>query len=105
MMLGAYTLLPAAINQLTYTLRLSAVGELPVPATQLGSITGIVTVASSSTNLIITPIIGRWIDVYGVGGYYRMFILVGCFLILGSIGGAYIVWDKKRMAAQKAKSA
>lgn len=105
MMVAYYTLLPAAILQMSYTIRFSCIPELNVAPYIIAAATGLFTTFGSLTNLVISPAIAACLDLYGNDGYRYLFIVLLVVLALGCVCSFLIVANKKKhmAAAEKAQ--
>lgn len=93
---SCYTLLPAALVQMSYPLKYSVIGEIGIPQTLLGTATGLAAFAGALPDLFLGPIIGTLIDVRGNEAYYILFGILIALLIVGCVCAAFIVRHQKR---------
>ena len=83
--ISAYTLLPSAFVQMTYTIRFSCINELNISPALLATSTGVFALFGSLVDTFLSPAIAHCLDVYGNDGYEILFkaliviLLVGCF--------------------------
>lgn len=92
LMVSLYTLIPAAILQLSQPVSFSAIGEIGIPQNLMGTATGFIS-AFGVVDLIFTPVAGIVIDIYGNAGYYYLFAFLIGVLALGSVA-AFIIYRR-----------
>ncbi len=94
-MAGVYTLIPAALVQMSYPLKYSVIGEIGVDQRLLATATGLATVAGAIPDLFLGPYIGHLLDVRGNSAYYILFGILVAALIVGTICAFMIVKKQK----------
>lgn len=93
---SCYTLLPAALVQMSYPLKYSVIGEIGIPQGLLGTATGLAAFAGALPDLFLGPIIGTLIDNRGNEAYYILFAILIVLLIIGCICAAFIVKNQNK---------
>lgn len=89
--ISCYTLLPAALVQMSYPIKYSVIGEIGISQNLLGTATGIAAFAGAIPDLFIGPIIGSLIDSRGNQAYYILFGILIALLLIGCVCAALIV--------------
>ena len=85
MLISIYTLIPAALVQMSYPIKYSVIGEIGVKQHLLGTATGLAALAGALPDLVLGPFIGSMLDTRGNDAYYILFgilivlLLTGCF--------------------------
>lgn len=93
--LGIYTLIPAALVQMSYPLKYSVIGEIGCPQHLMATATGLCAFAGALPDLILGPIIGSLIDSRGNQAYYILFGILIALLLLGALCGILIIRKQK----------
>lgn len=97
MLIGFYTLLPAALVQMTYTIKYSTISEIKVLPAYIATITGGAAAVGSLAEIVVSPVIGYLLDTKGISGYYYMFGILTVILVLGFVCATLILRKTKRM--------
>lgn len=104
-MISVYTLIPAALVQMSYPIKYAVIGEIGVSQHQLGTVTGLAAFAGAMPDLILGPYIGRLLDTRGNEAYDILFGILITALVIGSLCAVGILRYRKRaVAAQYATS-
>lgn len=99
MFVGFYTLIPAALVQMSYPLKYSVIGEIGISQGMLATTTSIAAVAGSFADLVVGPTVGYLLDTVGNNAYYILFAFLAVMLVLGAFCCFMIVKKQKKMAA------
>lgn len=101
MLVGFYTLIPAVLVQMTYTIKYSVIAEIGVSPAVMGTAVGLAGVVGSLADVVFSPVIGYLLDTKGNAGYYYMFGGLVVILAIGCVCAMIIVrHHKKAMQAQ-----
>lgn len=84
-LIGIYTLIPAALVQMTYTIKYSTIAEIKISPSVIAMVTGGAAAVGSLADVVISPFIGYLLDTRGAQGYYIMFGMLVVILIIGFI--------------------
>lgn len=103
MMVGFYTLIPAALVQMTYTIKYSVISEIGISTSIMGTAVGLASVAGSIADVVFSPLIGYLLDTKGNAGYYYMFGGLVVILAIGCVCALVIVRHHKKMLVQEVK--
>ena len=96
-LVSIYTLIPAALMQMSYTINYSVINELGVPQNQIGTVTGFVSTLAV-VDVVFTPLIGWLIDEKGNQAYTYMFIFLAITLAVGAVC-SFIIFRSGRKTA------
>lgn len=100
MFISAYTLLPSAFVQMTYTIKYSVINEIDIKPNLLATTTSAVTFCANLVDLVFSPTIARLIDTKGAAAYNYLFGFLIVMLIIGSAASFVVVAKRnKRKAA------
>lgn len=102
MFVGFYTLLPAALVQMSYPIKYSVIGEIGISQHLLATTTSVAAIAGSLADLIVGPVIGYLLDTIGNTAYYVLFAFLATMLIIGALCCFMIVKKQKQVAAEQA---
>lgn len=100
MFVGVYTLIPAALVQMSYPLKYSVIGEIGISQHLLATTTSIAAIAGSLADLVVGPVIGFLLDSIGNTAYYVLFAFLAAMLVLGAFCCFLIIKKQKQMAAE-----
>lgn len=101
MLISVYTLIPAALVQMSYPIKYAVIGEIGVSQRLMGTVTGLAAFAGAMPDLILGPYIGHLLDTRGNEAYNILFGILITALIVGSICAAVIIkYNKKPAVAQ-----
>lgn len=103
MMVGFYTLIPAVLVQMTYTIKYSVIAEIGVSPAVMGTAVGLAGVVGSLADVVFSPMIGYLLDTKGNAGYYYMFGGLVVILAIGCVCAIVIVRNHKKMLREQAK--
>lgn len=94
------SLLPGALALMLYGILFSIVGETKIPIGVTATAIGIASIIGYSPDLFLASTFGKWLDVYGNGGYTRIFIALACIGTVGIIGSYYIRLKSKNLTSE-----
>ncbi|PWM67701.1 MAG: hypothetical protein DBX38_03420 [Eubacteriales Family XIII. Incertae Sedis bacterium] len=99
MFISAYTLLPSAFVQMTYTIKYSVINEIDIKPGLLATTTSAVTFCANLVDLVFSPAIARLIDTKGAAAYNYLFGFLILMLIIGSFASFTVVAKRKKNKA------
>jgi len=100
MFVSIYTLLPAALVQMSYPIKYSVIGEVGINPYLFATVTGLAAFFGALPDLILGPIIGSLLDSRGNDAYTILFIILIVLLIIGAVCAYAIVRHKKNIVTE-----
>ncbi len=76
------------------------VSEIELPVRLTGTAMGVVSIITYITDAFYYSLCGGWIDQYGAGGYFNIFLLTCICLIIAFIAGLFVAKDIKKIRAK-----
>ncbi len=102
-LIGFYTLIPAILVQMTYTIKYSVISEIGISPSVMGTAVGLAGVVGSLADVIFSPVIGYLLDTKGNTGYYYMFGGLVVILAIGCVCAMIIVRHHKKIMLEHIK--
>ncbi len=90
MVVGVYTVLPAAASMALYGVTYSIIRELHIPAMISGTAVGLSSTIASVESMILPPLFGYFLDSFGTNGYRYVFLALVVDCILGILNAMWV---------------
>lgn len=100
---GAYTILPAAASMALYGVTFSILRELHIPAMISGTAVGLASLSGSVEAMILPPLFGYFLDNFGTNGYKYIFLMLVLDCVLGILNAMWVGSHNKKCLAGERK--